>query len=384
LPLLLVAQLAITTLGSIGGCSLNSWLHQLLPKEGLGGFFARKLFWSTMLGAVGAAAAGQLVDRWPFGDRLQAYGVTFAVAGLAGFASSLALTKVPEPPMSRTGPPLPVFAMIAAPFLDRDFRRLIVLMASWNIASNIAAPFVAVFLMQQLHYSLSTVTMLWVASQVANALTLYLWGRLTDRLSNKSILAVALPLYFGCLLGLVFTTIPSTGHLALPLLYLLHVFMGAAAGGIGLGTGSLGLKLAPPAHATSYLASVSLTGSLAGGIASLFGGVLADWFARRELALVFRWTSPLHYREVTMVQLEHWAFLFAISALLGLYVMHALSKIGESGGASQRTVIQQFVQEAVRSLDHLSSVEGLRLAALFPFGRLIERRRQARPKQEAA
>jgi hypothetical protein len=85
-----------------------------------------------------------------------------------------------------------------------------------------------------------------------------------------------------------------------------------------------------------------------------------------------------------MVQLEHWAFLFAISALLGLYVMHALSKIGESGGASQRTVIQQFVQEAVRSLDHLSSVEGLRLAALFPFGRLIERRRQARPKQEAA
>jgi MFS family permease len=47
-----------------------------------------------------------------------------------------------------------------------------------------------------------------VASQVANALTMYLWGRLSDRLSNKAILAVALPAYFGCLVALLFTVIP--------------------------------------------------------------------------------------------------------------------------------------------------------------------------------
>ena len=49
-----------------------------------------------------------------------------------------------------------------------------------------AAPFLAVYLLQQLGYALSTVTTLRVASQVANALTLYLWGRLSDRFSNKS------------------------------------------------------------------------------------------------------------------------------------------------------------------------------------------------------
>jgi hypothetical protein len=47
-------------------------------------------------------------------------------------------------------------------------------------------------------------------------------------------------------------------------------------------------------------------------------------------------------------------------------------------------VIQQFVIEAIRSIDQLSSVEGLRMAWLFPFGRLLERRRQARKAQEAA
>ena len=256
-PTLLGAQLCITVLGSIAGCSLNSWLHQLLPKEGLGQFFAQRLFWSTSVGAVGAAAAGFVVDHWPLPDRLHAYSVTFMAAALAGFASSRALSRVPEPPMTRTGPPLPVIAMIASPFRHANFRRLIVFMAAWNVASNIAAPFIAVYLLQQLHYSLGTVTTLWISSQIANALTLYLWGRLSDRLSNKSVLAVVLPLYFTCVLGLTFTTIPTDRALTLPLLYLLHVLMGLAAGGIGLATGSLGLKLAPPAARAPLISPAS-------------------------------------------------------------------------------------------------------------------------------
>ena len=263
-------------------------------------------------------------------------------------------------------------------------KRVIVFMASWNVASNIAAPFIAVYVLQQLRYPLSTVTTLWIASQIANALTLYLWGRLSDRLSNKSILAVALPLYFTCLLGLLFSAIPARHFLTLPLLYAIHVMMGSASGGIGLATASLGLKLAPPAHATSYLASVSLTGSLAGGAASLFGGVLADWFSSRQMSLIFQWISPAQTREVTVIQIQHWGFLFAISFVLGFYVLHALSRISEGKTISERRVIQQFVIEAIRSIDQLSSVEGLRMAWLFPFGRLLERRRQARKAQEAA
>jgi EamA domain-containing membrane protein RarD len=45
--------------------------------------------------------------------------------------------------------------------------------------------------MQQLGYGLSTVTGLWVASQLANAFTLFLWGNVPDRLSNKAVLRVA-------------------------------------------------------------------------------------------------------------------------------------------------------------------------------------------------
>jgi MFS family permease len=280
--------------------------------------------------------------------------------------------------MERGRPPVPVLAMIRSPFRDANFRRVIVFMASWNVASNIAAPFITVYLLTQMGYALGTVTTLWITSQVANALTMYLWGRLSDRLSNKAILAVALPAYFGCLIALPFTSIPGVHPLTLPLIYVIHLVMGSAAGGIALATGNLGLKLAPQGQGTAYLANVSLVGSLAGGLAAMLGGALADWFSARELALYLYWTAPGHVDAVTVLQFRHWEFLFAISFALGAYVLHALSRIHEGREISERVVIQQFAAEAVRTLDQLSPIDGLRDVVLFPFGWLRDRRRQPR------
>jgi MFS family permease len=373
LAALILAQLAITMFGSIGGLAVNSWIHQLLAQEPLGDLFSRRLFWSTVLASIGATFAGQLVQHWS-GEQLHAYSVSFALAAAAGFVSTYYLVTVPEPQMAR--PPAPVAAMIRAPFRDANFRRVIVFMASWNLASNIAAPFITVYLMNQMGFALGTVTLLWVTSQLANALTMYLWGRVSDSLSNKAILAVALPAYFGCLMALPFSALPVEHALTLPLIYVIHFVMGSASGGIGLATGNLGLKLAPQGQGTAYLANVTLVGALAGGMAALIGGALADWFASRELALNLHWASPGKSAALTVVQFQHWEFLFAISFMLGFYVMHALSRIREGREHSERQVMQQFTAEAARTLDQLSTIEGLRL--LFPFGRLAERRRQPR------
>jgi MFS family permease len=351
-------------------------MHQLLANEPLGDLFSRRLFWSTVLASLGATLAGQLVEHWPLAERVHAYAVAFVLAALAGVVSTFYLTRVPEPPMARA--PAPVAAMIRAPFRDVNFRRVIVFMGSWNFASNLAAPFITVYLMRQMGYPLATVTTLWVTSQVANALTLYLWGRLSDTLSNKAILAVALPAYFGCLIALPFSAIPETHALTLPIIYFVHFVMGAASGGIGLATGNLGLKLAPQGQGTAYLANVSLVGSLAGGLAAMTGGALADWFAARELALYLNWAAPGRSTDLAVLQFQHWEFLFAVSFACGFYVMHALSRIKEGREHSERHVIQQFAAEAIRTLDQLSPIEGLRAAILFPFGRLSERRRQPR------
>ena len=153
--------------------------------------------------------------------------------------------------------------------------------------------------------------------------------------------------------------------------------MGVSGGGIGLATGNLSMKLAPRDRGTAYLAAIGLVGAAAGGLAPLAGGALAQWFSERQLALVVRWVSPGAAREVSVLHFAHWEFLFALSALLGLYVMHAVSRIREGSEVSERRVIQEFGLEALRTVNHISTVGGV-LGALFPFGRLSERRRRAR------
>jgi len=375
---LLAAQVLITLFGSVCGCSVNTWLHQLLGGRGLGDLFSRRLFWSTVLASLGALAAGYLVQHWPGGDRLQAYAICFAAAGVVGLVSSYYLATVPEPVMQRTGPPTPLFTMLRAPFEDGEFRRVIIFMTSWNFASNLAAPFVTVYLLKQLGYGIGTVTTLWIASQVANALTLYLWGRLSDRLSNKAILAVALPAYLGCVVGLPFAALPEAHALTLPLLYFIHLVMGAASGGIALATGNLGLKLAPQGRGTSYLGAVGLAGATAGGVAAMTGGALADWFAARELSLLVQWSAPGAARQIPVMKFQHWEFLFALSFLCGWYVLHALSRINEGREHSERQVIQEFVTEASRSIAQISPIDGLKDVLLFPLGRLRDRRLKPR------
>ncbi|WP_167784832.1 MFS transporter [Ramlibacter rhizophilus] len=374
LALLVAAQALIASLNAIGACAVNSWLHQLIPPRELGHFFARRLFFGTLLACVGTLAAGALVDHGGFEPKLHAYGLAFVLAALAGFVSSAYLARAPEPLMQDAGPKVRMGERLAAPFRDTNFRRLLVFMGAWTVAANVAAPFVTVYLIRQRGYPVGTVTQLWVLSQLANALTLYLWGRLSDRLSNKSVLAVVLPVHFASVLALVFVDAVSLPNWQLALLAGLHVVMGVATGGIGLATGNLGLKLAPQGQGTAYLAAIGLVSAIAGGVAPIAAGALAQSFKTSELSAVVRWTLPGSAGERAIVSFAHWEFLFAISALLGLYVMHALSRVQEGAEVSERLVVQAFALEAWRSLDSLSSIGGA-VGSLFAFERISERRK---------
>jgi MFS family permease len=383
LAALVVAQVAITLLGSFAACSINSWFHQLLAGEDLGALYAQRLFWSTVLASLGALVSGTLIEHWPFASKLDAYSLSFAAAGIVGFFGVRALASIPEPVMLRTGPPQPLVHMLCSPLADLNFRRLIIFMASWNFASNLAAPFLTVYLLKQQGYGLDLVTAMWATSQIANASTLFAWGKLSDRLSNKAILATALPAYFGCLIGLPFTAIPEQHVLTVPLLWFIHVAMGVASGGIGLATGNIGLKLAPQGRGTAYLASVSLAGSVAAGAAALLGGALATWFEARELTLNVGWSSSSETTGFVAMKFAHWEFLFALAFACGLYVLHALSRVEEGKEVSERAVIRDFALETGRTVEQVLSSAASSLGAVFPLAQVFERRKRPRAPSPA-
>jgi len=290
---------------------------------------------------------------------------------LLGFAAGALgvyfLARTPEKrmpiPEERPG----ILKLLAQPFRDENFRKLIAFMCSWNFAVNLAGPFFMVYMLKRLGLSMSFIIGLSIVSQVMNFAFLKIWGRFTDRFSNKSVLAICGPLFILSILGWTFTTMPEKYFLTIPLLVVIHIVMGLSSAGVSLASGNIGLKLAPQGQATAYLATNTIMNSIAAGIAPILGGKFADFFAGRELAWTLKYTSPSGEFSLPTLNLQQWDFFFALAFLIGLYSLHRLAMIKEAGEVEEKVVMNELFAEVSGQVRTLSSVEGLRQMVSFPF-----------------
>jgi MFS family permease len=150
-----------------------------------------------------------------------------------------------------------------------------------------------------------------------------------------------------------------------------------------LATGNLGLKFAPREHATSYLAVASLVSAAAGGVTPIVAGYVAEWFAAHKLSIVLPWVSHSGTRDVSFLSFGHWEFLFALSALIGLFVMHTLFRIKEGPEVSERRVVPELALQTIRTISNLSSAGGA-LALHFQIGPTVSSSHTADHEPQAA
>ncbi len=136
---------------------------------------------------------------------------------------------------------------------------------------------------------------------------------------------------------------PERYLLTVPLLIILHIFAGVASAGVGLVTSTIGLKLVPQDRATSYLSSVSLSLNIGAGTGPVLGGLLADFFARRQFSLILSWTDPGHAMQFSALYLTGFSFLFLIAFFLGLLTLSLLANLREEGEVSRAEVLDSLV-----------------------------------------
>lgn len=377
---LLAAALLHYGLNAASACSWNSWIRDLIPAGKLGQFSSRRGLYGTIVSAgatiAAALALGVAAGSEAAGDRI--FGGLYVAGFIFGLISTSALAQVPEPLMPAESVGTPLHRLLLEPLKQPNFRNMLRYVASWQFAVNLAMPFLTVYFVRELGFSLSFVLVLTVISQLANAAVVRGWGHLSDRFANKSVLAVASPIFLLCIAAIAFTNEIGGETTRAAYLIGLHVLMGASGAGVGLAAGNIVMKLSPSGGATSYMASNALISAIAAGSAPIIGGWAADFFARRQLALSLDWTSPSGVEKLIGLSLTHWEFFFVLSALIGLYSLHRLSTVHEPGAVEGREVVQHIFSSARRTLRNASSVAGLRLAVSFPGGELIKLRERER------
>lgn len=363
-------------LNAVAACCWNSWMRDLIPQDRLGQFFARRTLFATAVSAAATVLAAVMLEgaagSEAAGDRV--FALLYVVGFGCGLLSTFSLAGVPEPQMPESRAEVPLRRLLTEPLRDRNFRSMLRYLASWQFAVNLATPFFTVYFVRALGFSMGFVLALTVLSQLANAIVVRGWGRLSDRFANTSVLSVATPIFILCIAGMSMAGELQSQTARGAYLVLLHVVMGAAGAGVGLASGNIVMKLSPSGAATSYMATNALVGAVAAGVAPIIGGWVADFFASRRLELHLQWSSPSGVSELFGLAFSHWEFFFLLSALLGLYTLHRLAAIEEPGSVERREVVHHMWSAARRTLRNVSSVAGLRLAVSFPGGELIKSR----------
>ena len=365
--LLLVAFVAVQAVfNGLGSPSWNSWLRDLVPQDRLGGFFSVRMALTGVVAIVVSLIGGQFIGQWDEIHGLQAiegYSVLFFIAFVFGMVAVYFTMATPEPKMRIPERQTKFTDLVAKPFQDDNFRKLMWFSAAWTFSTTLAAPFFTVYLLSELNLGLPIVTVLISLTSLVSIIFFRFWGRLSDRFSNKSILQVSAPLFIIGTIMWTFTPVARLYSLLIPLLIIIHLITGFAAAGVNLASANIGLKLSPKGESTAYLAARGSVVALAGTGAPLIGGALGDILKRYTLSLTIiedpNGVYPLY-------SIAGFSFVFLLSAVFGLYALHKLSLVKETGEVEEKIVIDAIVAETRRNVRTLSTIDGLRSTFHIP------------------
>jgi len=378
ISLLIILMASRGLFGAVTTCSFNSWIRDLIPQESLGRTFSKLLMLSTAAAVVFSLGAAIFVDFWQGQVTGQSHilGYTYVIlfgALFLGLASPVFMAMMPEPLMQPVLEKQPsILRSLAAPFRNRNFSRVLLFLFFRGLSSNMVLPFFAVYMLKRLGLPLSWVIGLSILSQLFSILFFRVWGRLVDRFGSKAVLSLCLSLYLLVILGWIFTTMPERYLLTIPLLIILHILAGVAAGGISITISTIGMKLSPRGEATPYLAGASLALCLGAGLGPLFGGLLADFFSTRQLAFTFTWTSSLNSAQAPALSIIGLDFLFGIAFIFGLITLGILARIREEGEVNREVVLESLMFPNRKISSPMSLTPSNGLLSNFPFS-LIKR-----------
>jgi predicted MFS family arabinose efflux permease len=190
----------------------------------------------------------------------------------------LVLFRIPaaDAPIS---PQEPFSRKLIVPLRDLNIRRLILFYVMWNLAVNVAAPFIPVFYLQKLGLPFAYIMLLNTLNSVMGIMTTGFWTRLAQRFGIKPVVFVATLGDALVPLLLMFVDGPSCWLLAG--IHLLGVFNAP----IDIGPDSFILKLAPDRNASPYMAMFRAIIGPATAMAAILGGWLAGAWSESTLVI---------------------------------------------------------------------------------------------------
>jgi hypothetical protein len=299
-----------------------SWMGDYLPHQGL------SKFWGVRHSSQQwTAAATMLVNALFFWgvavDVRASFAAIIGIASVLGVLDVLLFTGVEEPAPQHTPAPR-LWDVLARPFRERQFRSFIEFSCFWYMATMVGAPFITLFLLNEIKLPLSTIMLLWMVSWIGGALMSRQLGGWIEQFGQRPVLVLCVA--FKTINMLALLCCPLDHSQALWLLIPTFALDACLNSGITIATNGFLVKNSPREDRTMFVAAGTAYAGLVGGLTSILAGLALDSFTAWRLPI-------LDWR------LSNFQLLFIVSIALRLMAIWMALRIQEPASTGARTVV---------------------------------------------
>lgn len=281
LSLLIVITACSQFFGSVSGVAWLSWMASLVPEEIRGRYFGLRNSVLSIVTISSTIIGGYFLDwyrnSFPAAVPTRSFEILFITAIICGMISLYFLQRqgyVPRP-LPRTSPHL--LKLFTEPLQQKNFRRFIRFALVWAFAVNFSSPFFIIYMLSDLKFSYTLVSLYTVFNALTDFIGMGVWGHYSDRIGNRAIIIVsALWVTVLPFLWIFSSTSIFSVYILIPLLQLSGGFFWAA---YNLCAGNLVFRLAPKEQNSAFFAfwSISSANGAAAGLGAIMGGILSQY-----------------------------------------------------------------------------------------------------------
>lgn len=304
-----------------------SWMGDYLPHEGLSHFWGSRQFWMQMTAAGSLAGAALLVFNSELGIET-GYAVLTCVGTLCGVIDLLLFRKVFEPSVTQVPSPR-LRQVLSAPFRNKDFRRYIRFMCYWNFAAMAGAPFISLYLLEEIQMDLFRVLLLWTISWVGGAMFSRTLGYWADHYGTRPVLVICVASKSANMLALLLA--PHDPDIAFWVLVPFFMLDAAQNAGILIANNGFMIKHSPKENRTMYIAATQALAGIVGGVTSIAAG----WIMSRLAGRIWN---------VGGWEMSHFQMMFAASILLRWLALVLVQSVREPNSRPTMTLVVDVVE----------------------------------------
>ncbi|HEY5560818.1 MAG TPA: MFS transporter [Clostridiaceae bacterium] len=258
-------------LGSFIGPPVGNWIIDLTPEHIRGNYCAVKDMYALLFMTVLTLFCGKLLDYFKYIDKeYNGFLIIGAIAFVMTIIHFFIISSIKEPMAHKSSFHIDLKKAITEPFANKQFRKIIIFSALWNIGFCMANPFFSVYMVANLKLDYTYIMIVGVVSTLVRVSTTKLWGRFADR--NSWFLSTKLSIAMVAIAHSTWFFInPQTMWVLIPVAYIIGGFAWA---GVNISIFNIQFQYAPKDGRTMYVGTSAAIGGLLGFTSSIIGSII--------------------------------------------------------------------------------------------------------------